>query len=395
MRRPLLLLTSSIAIVGSNSLVLSPISTSVAQSFAGTDAADVMTASAIYGVFTALSAVLLAPKADQIGLARALKWAFVLFSIALLTSAAAPTFIWLCIGQALAGLAAGIALPATYGLTAEISPKGKESETLGKVLTGWTLSMVAGVSLSALLADLVHWRGVFLVMGGAAILISIVLVSAGNWAGRPNITATSSPFTALKVQGIYPALMVCAAYMVAFYGLYAYLGTHLQGPLGLNGTVASLAPFAYGVGFGLAAFFGRSIDTYGSDRLAPVIFAALLGVYLLFAGSSLLAPLVIVLCLLWGLVNHLGLNLIVGRLTALDETQRGAIMGLYSGITYLAMFLGTALFRPVFIQYGFLACSLLAAICILPALADGFQLRRKSNRDPLPVSSNSFERNSP
>lgn len=389
MRRPLLLLTSSIAIVGSNSLVLSPIAVSVAESFPGTDAAGVMTASAIYGVSTALSAVLLAPKADRIGLARALKFAFILFSLALLTSAAAPSLFWLCAGQALAGLAAGIALPATYGLTAEVAPKGQESETLSKVLTGWTLSLVAGVSLSALLADLVHWRGVFVVMGSASVLISLVLIRAGDWAGRPAAATPSSPFTALKVRGISPALMVCAAYMTAFYGLYAYLGTHLQGPLALAGSLASLAPFAYGAGFGLAAFLGRVIDSYGSDRLAPVIFAALLGVYLLFAGSAMQAPLVILLCLAWGLINHLGLNLIVGRLTALDESQRGAIMGMYSGITYLAMFLGTALFRPVFLSHGFLACALLAAFCILPALIDGILLWRRRNRSPL------IERTSP
>ncbi len=396
MRRPLLLLTFSIAVVGSNSLVLGPIAISVAASFPGTDATAVLTASAIYGIFTALSAVILAPKADQIGLAKALKAAFLLLSVALLASAAAPSLLWLCIAQALAGLAAGIALPATYGLAAEIAPKGQESETLGKVLTGWTLSMVAGVTLSALFADLVHWRGVFLVMGGAATLISLVLLRAGNWAGQPAAPVSSSPFTALKVRGIFPALMVCAAYMVAFYGLYAYLGTHLQDHLGLDGTLASLAPFAYGVGFGLAAFLGRTIDTYGSDRLAPVIFAGLLGVYLLFAGSASIAPLVILLCLAWGLVNHLGLNLIVGRLTALDETQRGAIMGLYSGITYLAMFLGTALFRPAFESYGFLVCALMAAACILPALVDGIRLRRNGIKRPeLPLPTCTLERNSP
>jgi len=81
----------------------------------------------------------------------------------------------LCIAQAAAGLCAGVALPAIYGLAADVGPNGRESETLGKVLTGWTLSLVAGVSLSAVVSDLVGWRAVYAVLaiGAAALALAI------------------------------------------------------------------------------------------------------------------------------------------------------------------------------------------------------------------------------
>ena len=167
--KPVWVLMSAIGVVGANSLVLSPIATDVARSFAGRGASDVMLASAVYGAGTALSALFLAPQADRIGLKRALLWALTVLAAALVASALAPTLPVLVLAQGVTGLGAGLALPAIYGLAADIAPKGQESETLGKVLTGWTLSLVAGVSLSAVLADLLHWRAVFAVMAVASV----------------------------------------------------------------------------------------------------------------------------------------------------------------------------------------------------------------------------------
>src|SRR3990170_4569682 len=63
-------------------------------------------------------------------------------------------------------------VPAVMIASAAIAPPGRESGTIGVVLTGWTLSMVAGVSLSAVLADLLHWRAVF---AAVAVLAALAL----------------------------------------------------------------------------------------------------------------------------------------------------------------------------------------------------------------------------
>lgn len=375
MHRSVYLLTASVAIVGSNSLVLSPIAGAVAGSFAAAAPADVMIASAIYGLGTATGAMTLAPKADQIGADRTLAYAIMGLVIALGASAAAPTVLMLCLAQGLAGLAAGVALPASYGLAAQMAEKGRESETIGLVLTGWTISMIAGVGLSTVLADFVHWRSVYAVMAIASLVIGALVLRMRDWGQQQKSERATSPITALRVPGIFAALTVCAAYMTAFYGLYAYLGAHIQGELGYSTTLTGLAPLAYGVGFGIAAPIDRVIDRLGAGRISLFVFLALIAAYAGFSLSADSYAGILVLCLVWGVINHLGLNLIVGRLTALDGSQRGAIMGVYSAVTYLAMFAGTALFRPVFSQYGFAGCALLAGLCILPALAEAVRLR--------------------
>ena len=363
---PIWLLMFAIGIIGSNSLVLSPIATDVAASFPSRSAPDVMLASAIYGAGTALSALVLAPRADQIGLSRALLWALIGLAVALGLSAGATNLWVLVTAQAAAGLAAGLALPAIYGLAAEIAPDGRASETLGKVLTGWTLSLVAGVSLSAILADILHWRAVFGVMCVASALILVAL----RYSAMPGNVAAgvrTSPIRALGIPGLPPILGAVACYMVAFYGLYAFLGTHLTTQLGFSTALAGVATLSYGVGFGVVAPLDRLIDRYGATQSAPFVFAALLCIYLGLCVTAPSGVFVLCMCFLWGAANHLGLNILVGQLTALSPAQRATILGLYSAVTYIAMFIGTSAFKPVFEGYGFAATALVSAICIAPA----------------------------
>ena len=63
----------------------------------------------------------------------------------------------------------------------------------------------------------------------------------------------------------------------------------------------------------------------------------------------------------WGLANHFGLNVLVMRLTALDPSRRGTIMGLNSAVTYFAVFVGTTGFGPLYTGFGFAASAIVAA----------------------------------
>ena len=61
-----------------------------------------------------------------------------------------------------------------------------------------------------------------------------------------------------------------------------------------------------------------------------------------------------------------------------DPARRGAILGLNSGVTYIALFTGTTLFGLGYARLGFAFCALLSAGCILPALIEARRLRRRS-----------------
>ncbi|RWE42468.1 MAG: MFS transporter [Mesorhizobium sp.] len=359
------LLTGCIAVIGSNSLVLGPIAPAVAVSFS-TSVPMVMMAAAAFGLGTSASALFLARHIDRVGARRMLQAALLLLALALVASAAAPTVTALVVAQLVAGIAAGVAMPAIYASAAAIAPPGRESGTIGVVLTGWTLSMVAGVSLSAVLADLVHWRAVF-----AAVAVLAALALGGLTASSlPDVRKAGpapAPLAALNILGIVPLLIACGAFMTAFYGVYGYLGDHLHSGLGQPVSANGLAALAYGAGFGTAALFDGIIDRLGARRVMPFAYLLVAMVYVAIGATSASYSLTLAMVAAWGLANHFGLNVLVMRLSALDPSRRGTIMGLNSAVTYLAVFVGTTGFGPLYSGFGFAACAMVAAVLMLIA----------------------------
>lgn len=359
-----LVLTGCIGVIGSNSLALGPIAPEVARSL-GTDVPAVMTASAAFGLGTAASAIFLARLIDRHGARRMLFAALLILAAGLAASAAAPSLPLLIAAHLVVGVAAGIAIPAIYTLASVIAPVGRESETIGLVLTGWTLSMVAGVPLSAAIADFAGWRTVYAVVA-AATLVACIAVRLAAVQNEATGEATS-PLAALGIRGAGPLLVACAAFMASFYGVYAYVGDHLHAGLGLPVSASGLIAITYGIGFGSAAFLDRLIDRFGAGRLLPFIFLVVAGVYVLMAVASGSYAAMLAVALVWGLANHFGLNVLIMRLTALDPSRRGAIMGLNSGVTYLALFAGTLSFGAVYAEAAFFILPLAAAGLMLAA----------------------------
>ncbi|TIW44188.1 MAG: MFS transporter [Mesorhizobium sp.] len=322
------LLTGCIAVIGSNSLVLGPIAPAVATSF-GTSVPAVMSAAAAFGLGTSASALFLARYIDRVGARRMLQGALLLLALALVASALAPTVTALVAAQLVAGIAAGVAMP-------------------------------------AVLADLVHWRAVFAAVALLA-AIAVVGLTMSSLRDSKKSGPAPSPLGALAVPGILPLLIACGAFMTAFYGVYGYLGDHLHQGLGEPVSANGLAALAYGFGFGAAALLDGVIDRLGARRVMPFAYLLVAAVYVAMATASGSFGLLMATIALWGLANHFGLNVLVMRLTALDPTQRGTIMGLNSSVTYLAVSIGTAGFGPLYTSLGFANCAVIAALLMLVA----------------------------
>ncbi len=359
--RPIPLLTATIGVVGANSLVLPPIATVVAQDL-GTQPGTIIQAMGAYGAGTALSALFLAPRADLIGADKALRQACLLLIVSLILSALAPVVAVLLIAHAIAGLGAGMALPAIYSLAAQVGPPGREKQTIGTVLTGWTLSLVGGVVLAATLADIAGWRSVYALMAGLTGAIWLLL---GRCDMRVAVTATAptSPLTGLRVPGITRGLLSNAMLMLGFFGAYSFMGPHVVDTLGMTTSAAGVVTFAYGSGFGLAVFLDRFVDRMPARRATVLAFAGLLIAYVLMALSAAQFGLLLAAAFCWGIFQHFGLNAVVARLTALDPKQRGAVMGLNSASTYLCVLGGAMVFRWPFEAAGLPACLAVSALC--------------------------------
>jgi len=379
MRVSILILLSAIGVIGANSLLLSPLITTVGNDLQ-VGATQVMQAASAYGLGVAAAALLLAPLGDRFGAGRLLRAALAVLAIGLLASALAPSIHALVAAQTLCGLAAGAALPSIYSLAVTIAPPGRESQTLGAVLTGWTVSLVLGVSLGAWVADLSHWRVVYLALAvGTALLwlFSSKLHQLGT-SGGP----ATSPLSALKVPGIGRGLLATVLLMLSFYITYFFIGAHITVALGLSTSKAGLVPLFYGMGFGLAVMADPLLDRWGQARATAPVF---LVIALTYSGMIVLAGTfhgLLAIAVLWGVFQHLGLNLLVARLTALDPSQRGAIMGLYSTATYLCIFAVPTLGGLAYASWGLAGCLAISALLCLIEAFEAKGLRRLTAMAP-------------
>jgi len=373
MSPPIALLTAAIAVVGANSMVLAPITGAVARDLGG-DPAEIVQAAAAYGLTTAASAILLAPRADVIGPHRALYQAVIVILVSMVASVFAPTKWALILAQGLGGIGAGVAIPSIYALAPQLAPKGHEKRTMGLVLSGWTLALVGGVAGSGFLAEWAGWRAVYVVLALAIVAVFAAMhridLTVDMSRARP-----TSPLTALRVPGIWRGLFAAGALMLGFYGTYAFIGAHVHDALGRGTDGAGFVTLFYGTGFGLAALIDKYVDRLPQRRAGMLAFSGLTFVYLAQAAFGGVFALLAGIALIWGIVQHLGLNFVVSRLAALDASQRGAVLGLNSAITYLAVTGGALAFRPAYETGGLVLCNLISAMCVAAAVFESLSAK--------------------
>ncbi|MFY2025591.1 MFS transporter [Achromobacter xylosoxidans] len=373
----------AVSVVGSNGLALSPILADVARSFASTPL-TVSTAISAYGAATAASAFLLAARIDRWGIRRSLLIAMAVLIGALLLSAGAPHWIVLTLAQAVAGAAAGVILPAAYGSASLVAAAGQETRALGRVISGWSVSLVAGVPLSALISDAIGWRATY---GVLALCVAVALAGLrklperrGAHAAPPRLSRLLAP---LSCRDVPVLLLGCLAFSSAFYGVYAFLADHVRTLLALSAGQVGFIAFAYGAGFLLAGLAGAPlIERLGPRRALPLALAALSAVYLALLPAAHALAAVLALAVLWGAASQLSLNLLVLLLSRARPEERGAVLGLNTCTTYLGASVGTAVAGTLYTHAGFESLGLVAAAALaLAALGLHWRLNGRRTRE--------------
>lgn len=351
----------SVAIVGSNGLLLSPILSDVAASLAAPLSSAAIAMSS-YGAGTAISALFLAPLIDRYGASWALKTGLIALILSLFGSSLAVSIAMLIAFQALAGVGAGLVLPSAYALATKFTAPEFASRALGKVLIGWSLSLVAGVPLSALITEYAGWRVAYLCLAVSATLIFFCLPQSPLFPSRNKQEAGwPSPLRALRETGVRPLLTIGLAFTSSFYGTYAFVVQETREVLQTSTAQAGLVVLLFGLGFASASMANRWVDQVGPQKVLPwlLITNATIFVSMTLTMASFVAFLAAAFC--WGFANHLTLNSIVLLLSQSSEKQRGAILGLNSATTYVGLTIGTVAASLIYPVAGFKLILMVAA----------------------------------
>ncbi|HEY9411363.1 MAG TPA: MFS transporter [Jiangellaceae bacterium] len=351
-----------VAIIASNTLALSPILSEVAGALGSTTFAAARAIS-VYGAGTMISALFLAPKIDEIGATRALQMCMPALSLAFLGSAFATDIVLLASAQALAGLSAGVILPACYAVATATAAPTDAARSLGRVLFGWSLAFIGGIPGLALISEHFGWRFSY-----ATLLLTSLVATHRIWRHRrpersvqEKLTQTS-PLTFRTHRYIASLLAVCLCFTSAFYGVFAFFIDHVRRDPDISATEAGVIVLFFGAGFACATFAAHVVDRVGAQRLLPAVLLlnALTYTLMVAAGQHFLA--VLAVAVMWGAMTNLSLNMIVLLLSKVRSGHKGRILGLNSAITYLGATSGVAVAGAVYASVGFEAVLLGAAM---------------------------------
>lgn len=364
---PVALLLAAVAVVGANSLLLSPILTDVAQSLqcSVTEAAR---ATVAFGLATAAAALAAGRRLDRVGPPRMLAWGLALATLAVAASACAQGWPGLALAQAVAGAASGVILPAAYALATRGVPATAAPGRLGLVLSGWSVALVLGVPAAAFFSQAVGWRGCYLVLAAALAVATNVAWRHRGPALPAQLDAGGAGYLALlRAPGMAAVLAAQFCFMAAFYGSYAFVGVALRQALGLDAGAAGLLVLAYGVGFGAATLADGPIVRRVGQGLLPLALTAVALTMLGLGPAITFLPTAALGMVAWGFTNHLALNGLILLVGARAGGRRGAALALNSAATYLAAMAGVAAMGPIFERAGFTATAVLGGTLVAVA----------------------------
>jgi MFS transporter, DHA1 family, inner membrane transport protein len=288
----------------------------------------------------------------------------------------------------LAGLGAGVFLPATYAYVGDQVPYQYRAKTMGLVMSGWGVALVFGVPLGSVIGQYLNWHWSFLMVAAIGLLTTIALFQSLN--PRSASVSTPKPATSsqhwrteliagFRVPGVPLLLVITFLLMFSFYGMYTYLGSFLRGSLGLSSAEVGGLIMMYGLGFGSGPLTGRLIDRFGKSRS---LLLSLMGLVVLIAAFPHLkvAALFGLALLIWGLLNSFAVTSLTVLLSDRSTLYRGRILSLYSFSTYLGLTIGSALLGQIWQKFGYSAAGLTAAAAVAIAVVLQFKQHRRRMR---------------
>jgi predicted MFS family arabinose efflux permease len=356
-------LTAAVTIVGAQALVpgtlLKDISTSVGASpglvgavFGGYGLALACTSlcTAVLGRITARTRVV---------------GGLVALGVALLLVASASTLLVLLFGVLLAGIAAGVVLPAVYALVPTLVAPELLGRAMSRTLLGWALSFVIGIPMAGVVAEWAGWRGALVLLAVVAVVTALLAVTLPNSGGHGATVAGLRH--ALRDRSIVLLLGGIAAFMAAFYGVFAVEGTAARNSLEEGAWLPSAIALAFGLGFSVASALQRWVERL-ERVLLPVAFLLLVGVYALLPVANDHLVSVLLIAVIWGFINESALTALVTRITR--HRDAAAALALYNTVTYFAAAAGTAIAGTTLATVGFPAVGAgAAATCFVGLVA--------------------------
>ncbi len=218
-----------------------------------------------YALGYAICSPLLVSLTGGIGRRRVLVFGLLLFALACLGAAGAPTAEVLIGTRVIAAMGAGMITPVAANVVAGLAPPERRARALAGVFFGFTLSQVLGVPVGGWIGYTFGWRAAFLIVGLLALPVA-ALVWLRVPAGLSFTPVSLSALAALLTSWRHILMISFTGFFVgAAYVIYTYISPLLAQTMGFGRD--AMTAFLLFSGFG--AVVGNLLGGQVSDRIGP------------------------------------------------------------------------------------------------------------------------------
>ena len=319
----------------------------------------------------ALIQPVLGPLADAFGKTRIMTGCLLILVATAAIGAIATNFSTLLASRVLAGIAAGGIFPVSLAIVGDLVPVAERQIALGRYLAVVISGNFLGGSLSGAVADLIGWRGVFVVIGccGAAAFVA----SRFGFAGQEKPAGAHLEIKAIPglfrdiLRGRRAKICYAAVFLegVAIFGLFPYVALLLLDRGEPRASIAGLVLGGFALGGVAYALMVRTlVGRFGPKRLmlggAAIAAVALLGAALRVPWSAEMAVFAVI-----GYGFYMLHGCIQVQATEIAPSARGAAMALHSFFFFTGQAIGPVLYGFGLIHFGAVMTLALAGTMML------------------------------
>jgi predicted MFS family arabinose efflux permease len=383
---PTALLLSGGFIVAADARVVAPLLPAIAGGFDVSIGAAGLTV-AVYALAYALGQVFYGPLGDRVGKVQVIRTMLLVFAVASMLCAAAPSYPALLGLRLATGIAAAAVIPMSLAhLGDTVAGYAARQKAIGIFLSAIVSGQVLGQAIGGVLAGVFSWRAIFVLIG----IVGLGLAAA-IWAFD-----APSPRCGPRLRGSFGAIFAAdrPLFVVAMAETFVFLGTF---PFAASSLVEEHGA-SYPVVGALSALF--AVGSLGTSRLLPRLgwnagdsarFRC--GALVMAAGFALLATtpgaaLFGVAVLVFGVGFTLAHSTLQTRTTEVSPNTRGTAVSLFAGLANVGAALGTFAAGASIDALGFGAtfAGATAALLLLAVVAPSALRARSATSAPDPVA---------
>jgi DHA1 family inner membrane transport protein len=348
-------------------LSLTPFLLSIAADL-GSDLAAVSVLFTVMNVSWALAALTTGHLSDRFGRKPLILLGLLLIGVGGLGSALAADYQTLMLARFLVGIGGGCQMSTLFAAAVDLFPATSRGKALGWIMTGQSLSLVAGTPLSALLGSFADWRLPTALLGVASLIALAALArlipsppraSVALGPREPGVSLLLRDPRVLTLFGAVLFERMSYSTVVLFFATYLLAVYQLS----FHWLAVALVIVAFGNAGG--NLLGGRLSDHLRDphRLVAASMAGngLLALPLLAAAPGVLIS--IGLGLLFNLTNAFTRALLIWLATGLSREARGAVMGISLTISASGWLIVSALGGWLITSYGFGSLGLLGLVC--------------------------------